>query len=136
MYSASVVDKATTVCSLDNQLTAPLASVNTYPVVDFLLSRSPAKYESTYPLTINSDPPKHNTTSEVSLMYLRILFTTFQCSLPGFAINRLTVPTACAISGLVQIIAYIRLPTVDAYGTRDISILSASLLGHIPEDNL
>jgi hypothetical protein len=30
----------------------------------------------------------------------------------------------------------IKLPNADAYGTRDISILSASLLGDILEDNL
>ena len=49
---------------------------------------------------------------------------------------RLTAPTACAMFGLVQIMANIKLPTADAYGTRDISILSASLLGLILEDNL
>jgi hypothetical protein len=32
--------------------------------------------------------------------------------------------------------ANIKLPTADAYGTRDISILSASLLGDMLEDNL
>ena len=69
-------------------------------------------------------------------MYLRILFTAFQCSPLGFAIYLLTAPTACAMSGLVQTMANIKLPTADAYGTRDISILSASLLGLILEDNL
>uniref|UniRef100_A0A0D3AJG8 Uncharacterized protein n=1 Tax=Brassica oleracea var. oleracea TaxID=109376 RepID=A0A0D3AJG8_BRAOL len=49
---------------------------------------------------------------------------------------RLTTPTACAMSGRVQIIANIKLPTADAYGTRDISILPSSLLILIPEDNL
>ena len=49
---------------------------------------------------------------------------------------RLTAPTACAMYDLVHIIANIKLPTADAYGTRDISFLSASLLGHILEDNL
>nr|GFB29724.1 retrovirus-related Pol polyprotein from transposon TNT 1-94 [Tanacetum cinerariifolium] len=49
---------------------------------------------------------------------------------------RLTTPTACAMSGLVQIIANIKLPTADAYGTRDIFILFFSLLGLILEDNL
>ena len=49
---------------------------------------------------------------------------------------RLTAPTACAMSSLVHIMANIKLPTADAYGTRDISILSASLLGLILEDNL
>ncbi|GKA08885.1 hypothetical protein Tco_0688216 [Tanacetum coccineum] len=43
---------------------------------------------------------------------------------------------ACAMSDLVQIITNIKLPTADAYGTRDISILSFSLLGLILEDNL
>ncbi|KAK9086482.1 hypothetical protein Syun_028876 [Stephania yunnanensis] len=69
-------------------------------------------------------------------MYRRILFTAFQCSLRGFAMYRLTTPTACAMSGRVQIIANIKLPTADAYGFRDISILSSSLLGLILEDNL
>ena len=69
-------------------------------------------------------------------MYLKILFTVFQCSSPGFTMYRLTAPTACAIFGLVQIITNIKLLTADAYGTRDISFLSALLLGHILEDNL
>ena len=69
-------------------------------------------------------------------MYLIILFTAVQCSSLGFAMYRLTVHTACAMSGLVHIIANIKLPTADAYGTRDISFLSASLIGHILEDNL
>ncbi|KAE8732859.1 hypothetical protein F3Y22_tig00001713pilonHSYRG00133 [Hibiscus syriacus] len=49
---------------------------------------------------------------------------------------RLTTPTVCAIFGLVHIMANIKLPTVDAYGSRDIFILSSSLLGLILEDNL
>ena len=49
---------------------------------------------------------------------------------------RLIAPTACAMSGLVHIIANIKLPTTDAYGTRDIYFLSGSLVGHILEDNL
>jgi hypothetical protein len=40
------------------------------------------------------------------------------------------------MSGLVHIMANIKLPTTDAYGTRDLSILSASLLGDILKDNL
>ena len=69
-------------------------------------------------------------------MYLKIFFTIFQCSPPEFVMYRLTVPIACGMSGLVQIMANIKFPTADAYGTRDISILSASLLGLILEDNL
>ena len=49
---------------------------------------------------------------------------------------RLTAPTACAMFGLVHIIVNIKLPTVDAYGTRDISFFSALLVEHIFEDNL
>ena len=49
---------------------------------------------------------------------------------------RLIAPTACAMFGLVHIIANIKLPIPDAYDTRDISFLSTSLLGHILEDNL
>ena len=64
-------------------------------------------------------------------MYLRILFIVFQCSLPGFAMYQLTALTACAISGLVQIIANIKLSIADAYSTRDIFFISTSFVGHI-----
>jgi len=50
--------------------------------------------------------------------------------------NLLITLIVYAIYDLVQIIIYIRLPTTDAYGTRDIFILSVSLLGPILEDNL
>jgi len=50
--------------------------------------------------------------------------------------NLLTTLTACAMSGLVHIIAFIRLSTTDALGTRDFSILSTSLLGLICEEQL
>ena len=69
-------------------------------------------------------------------MYLRILFTVFQCSPLGFVVYRLIASTASAMSGLVHFIANIKLLTAVAYGTRDISFLFASLLGHILEDNL
>jgi len=69
-------------------------------------------------------------------MYLRILLTILQCFPLEFAMNLLTTFTACAMSSLVQIIAYIRLPTTDAYDTRDISILFASLLGLILKDEI
>jgi len=49
---------------------------------------------------------------------------------------QLTAPAACVMSGLVPIMANIKLPITDAYGTWDISILSASLLVDILEDNL
>ena len=49
MYYAFVVDKATMFCSFDIQLIAPPARVKTYLEVDIILSKSPAKSESTYP---------------------------------------------------------------------------------------
>jgi len=69
-------------------------------------------------------------------MYLKIILIVFQCSLPGFAIYRLTALTVCAMSGLVHIMTNIKLSTTDAYVTRDIPILSTSLLVDILEDNL
>jgi hypothetical protein len=69
-------------------------------------------------------------------MYLKIILIVFQCSLPGFAMYRLTALTVCAMSGLVHIMANIKLSTTDAYVTRDIPILSTSLLVDILEDNL
>jgi hypothetical protein len=64
-------------------------------------------------------------------MYLKIILIVFQCFLPGFAMYRLTTPTTCAMSNLVHIMTNFQLITVDAYGTRDIFILSASFLGDI-----
>ena len=85
---------------------------------------------------MNSYPPKHNATFEVPLMYLRIILTIFQCPLPNFAMNQLTTPIVCAMSGLVQIITKIKLSTTDAYSVQGNSIISASLLGLILENNL
>ncbi|KAE9598096.1 hypothetical protein Lalb_Chr15g0076901 [Lupinus albus] len=66
-----------------------------------------------YPTNIGSSLPKHKHLLVVPLRYLNIHFTAFQCSLPGLDKNRLTTPTAWAISGLVQIMAYIRLHTTE-----------------------
>src|ERR1700733_12907034 len=68
--------------------------------------------------------------------YLKTRFTATQCSFPGLDINLLNTPTACAMSGLVQTIAYIKLPTTLAYGTRDILSSSSCVLGHCLADNL
>lgn len=76
---------------------------------------------------MNSNPLKHNAAFEVPLMYLRILLTIFQCSLPEFVRNQLTYPSACAMYGHVQIIANIKLLIVDAYSVWDTST-STSLL--------
>ena len=49
--------------------------------------------------------------------------------------NRLITPIACAMLGLIQIIANIKLLITDPYGVQDSFILFASLLGLILEDN-
>ncbi|KAK9724640.1 hypothetical protein RND81_05G088700 [Saponaria officinalis] len=68
-------------------------------------------------------------TSNVPFRYRKILFTACQCSLPGSPINRLTTLTDRTRSGLVQTITYIKLPTVLAYGTRDMYAFSSADLG-------
>ena len=85
---------------------------------------------------MNYDPLKHNATIEVPLMYLRILLTIFQCFFPRFSMNQLTTSIAYTKSCLVQIITNIKFPTADAYSVQNSSILFASLLGLILEDNL
>jgi len=50
--------------------------------------------------------------------------------------NLLTTLTTWEMSGLVHIIAFIRLSTTDAISTRDFSILYASLLNFIHEEQL
>jgi hypothetical protein len=46
---ASIVDLVKMVCLQDFQKTAPPPSVNTYPVVTFILSASEIQFESLYP---------------------------------------------------------------------------------------
>jgi len=85
----------------------------------FLPSKSPPKSASENPCKVRLLLLKDKYIFEVPFKYLNIHFTPSQCSFPGLDRNLLTTPTACAISGLVQIIAYIKLPSADAYGTLD-----------------
>jgi hypothetical protein len=112
-YSSSIVESETTFCGFEIQLIVVPPIVKTYPVVLLLLCLSPTIFESTYPYRKLSEPPKHHALVVVPLKYLRIHFTVSQCSLPGLFIYLLTTPTPCAIYGLVQTIAYIKLPIVD-----------------------
>lgn len=58
IYSALVDDRATVGYLLEHQLTGPPFSMKIKPEVDFRLSKSPAQFESEYPLTSNfSYPP-------------------------------------------------------------------------------
>ena len=70
------------------------------------------------------------------LRYRSTHFTADQCSFLGLAIYLLTTPTACEISGHVQTIAYIKVPTALAYGIRDIYSFSSFVLGHKLEESL
>lgn len=112
-YFDSVVKSSTIFCSLETQLTIVLLSVYIYPVILFLLSKSPVMSASTYPCKPKSNFLKHKTLFVVLLKYLRIHFTSSQCCFHKLFIYLLTTPTACAISGLVHTIAYIRQPIVE-----------------------
>ena len=118
-YSASIDESETTFCSFEIQLTIVPPTVKKYPTMLLLLSLSPTIYESTYPCRLMFEPPKHIAYAVVPLKYLRINFTSIQCSLPGLFIYVLTTPIACVISALVHTISYIKLMTIDEYETLD-----------------
>ncbi len=54
MYSVFVLKRATVCCFLLDQLMAAPARVKRYPVVDFLVPRSPPQSESAYPMRFGS----------------------------------------------------------------------------------
>jgi hypothetical protein len=54
IYSASVLEVATTLCFVDFHEIALLYSKKTYPEVDFQVSRSPAQSESENPVSLVS----------------------------------------------------------------------------------
>ena len=112
-YSDLVVERATTFCSFEIQLTAVPRTVKTYPVVLLMLSTLPAISASTYPCKTMSQPPKHNALEVVPLKYLRTHYTDFQFSLPRLFIYMLTYLIACPIYGLVHTMEYIKLPTTN-----------------------
>lgn len=58
MYSISIVENTTIVCKLTFQLIAQPPMVKTYPIGDPHLSRSPAKSESTFAITLSIFLPK------------------------------------------------------------------------------
>jgi len=113
IYSTSVVDKATHLCNLDCQDTTPLAKVVRYPGVEFLESTSQAMSASVYPMNIGFSLPKPKHLLVVPLKYLNIHYTAFQYSSLGLDKNQLTTPSTLAISRLLQITTYIRLPTTE-----------------------
>ena len=73
---------------------------------------------------------------EVPFKYRSIYLIAFQCSLVGLLMNWLTTPIAYLISGRVHTIAYIKLPTAEAYGIFIISAFSAFVFGLSLPDKL
>ena len=47
------------------------------------------------------------------------LFTTCQCICPGLLVNLISLPTGKAISGLVHVMVYIKLPITLEYSSCD-----------------
>ena len=129
MYYTSVVDNATDFYSLDCHDIAPPTYVMMYPYVDLLVSTSGDMFKFVKPS--NSGLPNLNRRNmlKVPFRYRTIHLTTAICSLPVLLINRLTTPTAYSISVRVHIIAYMRLPTADAYNIFIISDFSAFFFG-------
>ncbi len=66
-------------------------------------------------------------------------FASVQCHLPGLLRNRLSAPTANAISGLEVIAVYMSAPMRLAYGTFAMSLISSFMVGqsscvsHMPD---
>ena len=79
-------------------------------------SASPDMSESVNPSSMGFPTPYLRHTPEVPFKYLSIDLTVAQCSHPRLLMYRLTIPTTNAMFGLVQAIAYIKLPIVEAYG--------------------
>ncbi|KAG1889804.1 uncharacterized protein F5891DRAFT_1198328 [Suillus fuscotomentosus] len=95
----SVLERATESCFFDDQLTAPPAITNAYPVMDLRSFTSEAQSASTYPMGVALSFPRKTRISAV------------QCSGVGFAECLLSAPTEYARSGCVASIAYIKAPS-------------------------
>ena len=96
-YYAFVNESATNFYSFKIQLSVIPPTVKKYPMVLLLLSLSPTISESTYPYRTMFEPPKHSARAIIPLKYLRIHFTSIQCSLPGLFIFLLNSHYMCDI---------------------------------------
>ena len=79
--------------------------------------------------------PKRIPWSFVPAKYLNTCLTAFQCNQPRFCMNLLMTPTTWAISTRVATIAYIREPTIGAYGTDFIFSPTGADVGQSHWDN-
>ena len=108
----------------------------TNPDVDRLVSASVDIFELVKPSKRGLAEPNWRHIPEVSFKYQSIHSTAFHCSLPGLLINRLTTLIAYLISSRIHTIAFIKLPTAEAYGIFIISAFSAFVFGLCFPDNL
>lgn len=116
IYFASVVGKIIVDCNIDLQLIGLLASANIYSVVDWSLSKSPAKslyvtHQLTKLLILLKFQTIHGT-----LNYRRINFTSCKSHFLVLCMYLLTMLMAFEMSYLVHIITYTKLPKKLAYG--------------------
>ncbi len=84
MYLTSVINKAIMGCHLLLQEMAPPPIMNINLVVDFLFSRSSAKFASRYPTkSWGGNPPNHNLNYKVPCKYQKMHLAAIQCSRLG-----------------------------------------------------
>lgn len=101
-YSDSTVDNATIFFDFDAQEIVVPLNVKTCKLY-FLYSQGRSNPNSGQHILLTRFPSLGSTMrNQWPLKYLGIHFTTTQCFLSGSPMDRLTVPTACAISGWVH----------------------------------
>lgn len=126
MYSASDVDRATTVWRwLDHDM-FPLFKQNTYPVTDRRVSWHWEKSASEYTFSGDDEPPNVIPKVLVPFKYRKTCLANCQCSLVQLALNRDSWDTPWDMSGLVEFDSHWRQPTTDWYGSVAASAISAS----------
>lgn len=114
MNSASVVERDTQVCFLQHQLMAPPFIKNIYPEFDFRFILSAAQLASAYPMSSCSvllSLLRLNFKFDVPFRYFRTRLSSIQSTWLGDAVFVANIDTLAAISGLVFIAIYNKLPT-------------------------
>lgn len=137
MYSASRVDKATTIWDFDCQCTGPAVGLGRsglrpkdppkkmHPPTDLRSAICPTQSESVNPISFETgtaaiwplEPAcgKVSLRLHVSFRYRRARLATVRCIVSGAELYRLSTVTQNAISGRVPNAAYMREPTIARY---------------------
>src|SRR6476620_5621092 len=132
MYSASVEEHATIFCNALLHEIAHPDIMTVYPVVDFLVSLSPAQSLSENAVRIGGwSAWKNNPELELPLRYLRTRLADVQCWRPGLSRNRRSDDTACEMSGRVHVAIQFRAPTNSRSGVLSISCRSSMVTAHM-----